>query len=82
MDKNKKLMFQMSVAMPKAEALSFGRTMPKGDKYYIYKTKENPRARDAFRRESWVLLRDLQKGEIVTSGSALFADKRQLRTVS
>jgi hypothetical protein len=53
MDKNKELMFQVSVAMPKAEALSFGKTMPvNGDKYYIYKTKENPKARDAFRRES------------------------------
>jgi hypothetical protein len=81
MTKNKELMFQVSIAMPKAEALSFGKTMPQGDKYYVYKTKENPKARDAFRRESWVLVRDLRKGEIVANGSGLFAEKERLLNV-
>ena len=82
MDKNKELMFAVSIGMPKSEALSFGKTMPEGDKYYIYKVKENPKARDAFRRESWVLVRDLRKDEIVSNGNALFTERQSLVCVN
>ena len=57
--KEKTLMFQVSNALPKSEALGFAQTMAKKtpDKYFIYLVDENPNVRDVVRRESWVVLR-------------------------
>jgi hypothetical protein len=80
MKNGKTLMFQMTNAMPKSEAYSFAGTIPKinGDKFYIYKISENPKARDAWRRESWVIVRPVRTGEVVSNGYAIWVDKLHL----
>jgi hypothetical protein len=68
-------MFAISVAMPKNEAYCFGKSMNGDDNYYIYKTGENLRARDARRREKWIVIRPPRKGEIITGNHALWIEK-------
>ena len=75
--KEKTLMFQVSNALPKSEALGFAQLMAKKtpDKYYIYLVDENPDARDVVRRESWAVVRYPREGEIVRGCYALWVDK-------
>ncbi len=75
---NKTLMFAISNSLSKSEAISFANTMNGGDKYYITKVFENPKARHIEDRERWVVVRDVRKGEIVASGYALFTQKQRL----
>lgn len=69
--KEKELMFCVSVNLPKSEAIGFARTMPSDEAYYVYKIAENPKARDACDRESWVVCRYPRNGEIVKGTYAL-----------
>src|ERR1039458_8042555 len=69
--KEKTLMFQVSNALPKSEALGFAKTMRTPDKYYLFLVDENPDARDVVRRESWAVVRYPREGEIVRGCYAL-----------
>ncbi len=80
--KEKTLMFQVSNALPKSEALGFAQTMRTPDKYYIYLVDENPDARDIVRRESWAVVRYPREGEIVRGCYALWVDKGELKSVT
>jgi hypothetical protein len=75
---NKTLMFAISNSLSKSEAVSFAQTMNGGDKWYITKVFENPKARHIEDRERWVVVRDVRKGEIVPNGYALFVEKENL----
>jgi hypothetical protein len=75
---NKTLMFAISNSLSKSEAISFARTMDGGDKWYITLVYENPKARHIEDRERWVVVRDVRKGEIVSSGYALFVETHAL----
>ena len=77
--KEKELLFQVSNALPKSEAIGFAKTMRTSDKFYVVKVDENPGARDAVRRESWAVVRYPRKGEIIKGCYALWADKREMR---
>jgi hypothetical protein len=77
-DNNKTLMFAISNSLSKSEAISFAQTMNGGDKWYITKVFENPKARHIEDRERWVVVRDVRKGEIVPNGYALFVEKQNL----
>ena len=81
--KEKTLMFQVSNALPKSEALGFAQTMAKKtpDKYFIYLVDENPNARDVVRREAWVVLRYPREDEIVRGCYALWVGKVELEGV-
>jgi hypothetical protein len=79
---HKSLIFAVSVSMPKNEAYCFAKSMNGDDKFYIYKTKENLKARDAQRRESWIVTRFPRKGEIVKGTFALWAEKGELVPVN
>jgi hypothetical protein len=75
MKDSKQLMFAISNSLSKSEAISFAKTMNGGDKYYVTKVFENPKARHIEDRERWVVVRDVRKGEIVPNGYALFVEK-------
>ena len=77
-DNNKTLMFAISNSLSKPEAISFARTMNGGDRWYITKVFENPKARHIEDRERWVVIRDVRKGEIVPNGYALFVKRQNL----
>jgi len=79
---NKTLMFAISNSLSKSEAISFAKTMNSGDKYYITKVFENPKARHIEDRERWVVVRDVRNGEIVPNGYALFVDSEELQGVA
>ena len=76
--KEKQLMFQVSNALPRSEALGFAKTMRTPDEYYIYLVDENPDARDVVRRESWAVVRYPREGEIVRGCYAIWVDKGEL----
>jgi len=80
-DNNKTLMFAISNSLSKPEAISFAKTINTEDKYYITCVYRNPKARHIEKRERYVVVRDLRKGEIVPNGYALFADRRELQTI-
>ena len=61
----KELMFCLSKWLPEIEAIQLARSMKTGDKWYIYKVSENPKARHIADRESFVVVRPLRKGEII-----------------
>jgi hypothetical protein len=82
MKNNKQLMFVINNSLSKSEALSFAQTMNGGDKWYVTKVYENPKARHIEDRERWVVVRDVRKGEIVPNGYALFANKTGLFSVT
>ncbi|MGD1045709.1 MAG: hypothetical protein ABR936_10340 [Bacteroidota bacterium] len=82
MKNNKQLMFAVSIAMPKNEAYCFGQSMTGDDNFYIYKAGENPNARDAQRRERWVVIRPPRKNEIIKGDHALWAEKSKLVPIS
>jgi hypothetical protein len=73
----KQLMFAISNSLSKSEAISFAQTMNGGDKWYITKVYENPKARHIEDRERWVVVRDVRKGEIVSNGYALFVENKE-----
>ena len=74
-------MFAISNSLSKPEAISFAKTMNGGDKYYVTCVHKNPKARHIEKRERWVIVRDLRKGEIVPNGHALFVNNRELLIV-
>jgi hypothetical protein len=51
--------------------------MNSGDVYYITKVFENPKARHIEKRERWVVVRNIRKGEIVPNGYALFVESKE-----
>ena len=81
MKNEKTLMFQISVSLPKSEALGFGKTMTTDEPYYIYRVRENENARDNADRESWVVCRYPRKGEIVKGCYVLWVNEAGLECV-
>jgi hypothetical protein len=81
-DNNKTLMYAISNSLSKPEAISFAKTINTEDKYYIVCVHKNPKARHIEKRERYVVVRYLRKGEIVPNGYALFTDKHALQMVS
>ncbi|MGA3287510.1 MAG: hypothetical protein ABSD46_08785 [Bacteroidota bacterium] len=79
--KNKTLMFAISNSLSKSEAISFARTMNGGDKWYITCVHRNPKDRHVEKRERYVVVRDVRKGEIVPNGYALFVENGEVQTV-
>jgi hypothetical protein len=75
---NKTLMYAISNSLGKSEAISFAKTINTEDKYYIVCVHRNPKARHIEKRERYVVVRDLRKGEIVPNGYALFTGKQEL----
>jgi hypothetical protein len=82
MKDNKTLMVKTSVDLPKSEAYSFAKTMNHDEVYYIYKVGINPRARDACRRENWVVCRYPRLGENVKGAYVLWAYSNGLEVIS
>ena len=78
---NKTLMFAISNSLSKPQAISFAKTLNGGDKWYITCVSRNPKARHIDKRERYVVVRDLRKGEIVSNGHALFIEKRELQMI-
>jgi hypothetical protein len=62
---NKQLMYAISNSLSKPEAISFAKSINTEDKYYITCVHRNPKARHLEKRERFVVVRDLQKSEIV-----------------
>jgi hypothetical protein len=81
-DNNKTLMYAISNSLGKSEAISFAKTINTEDKYYIVCVYRNPKARHIEKRERYVVVRDLRKGEIVPNGYALFADNGELQAIA
>jgi hypothetical protein len=79
--KNKQLMFAISNSLSKSEAVSFAQTMNDGDKYHLICVHRNPNARHVEKRERYVIVRDVRKGEIVPNGHALFVENGELHAV-
>jgi hypothetical protein len=73
----KELMVGITVSLSKAEAISFARSLPQWDKYYLVKISENPEARHIAKRERFVVARYPHTGENVDDGHAMFIDSRQ-----
>ena len=78
-DSNKTLMFAISNSLSKPEAISFAKSINTEDKYYITCVHRNPKARHIEKRERYVVVRDLRKGEIVPNGYALFVENQSLQ---
>lgn len=78
----KELMVGISVSLSKPEAISFARSLPQWDEYYLVKISENPKARHIARRERFVVVRYPHDGEAVDDGHATFADSRLLEQVT
>jgi hypothetical protein len=74
-------MFAISNSLSKPEAISFARTMNGGDKWCIVCVHRNPEDRHIDKRERYVVVRDLRKGEVVPNGYALFVEKDELQEV-
>lgn len=75
-------MWAISVSLSKPEAISFARSLPQTDKYYMVKTSENPKARHIAKRERFVVVRYPHKGEFVADGHALFTEQISLESVT
>lgn len=73
----KELLVQVSESLTKSEAFTFARTLWRGDKFYLVKVHENPKATHVARRERWVVARKPRKGEIVKNGVALFVINKE-----
>jgi hypothetical protein len=71
---NKVLMVGITVSLSKAEAISFARSLPQWDKYYLLKISENPEARHIAKRERFVVCRYPHCGESVSGGHAMFTE--------
>jgi hypothetical protein len=76
----KELMVGISVSLSKPEAISFARSLPQWDKYYMVKISENPKARHIARRERFVVVRYPHNGEVVNDGHVMFASKHELES--
>lgn len=74
------LMVGISVSLSKPEAISFARSLPQWDKYYLVKISENPHAGHIAKRERFVVVRYPHNGENVGDGHAMFTDSGQLLT--
>lgn len=61
----KETAFCLSKWLPKDEAVQLARSMRTGDKWYIYKIGENPKAKHIADRESFVVVRKAHKGELI-----------------
>jgi pantothenate kinase len=77
-DNNKTLMFAISNSLSKPEAISFAKSINTEDRYYITCVHRNPKARHLEKRERYVVVRDLRKGEVVPNGYALFVKSNEL----
>jgi len=66
------LMVGISVSLSRPEAISFARSLPQTDKYYLVKISENPYARHIAKRERFVVVRRPHEGEPVVDGHAMF----------
>jgi hypothetical protein len=78
-DRNgKELMVGITISLSKAEAISFARSLPQWDKYYLVKISENPNARHIAKRERFVVVRYLHDGESVDDGHAMFKNGDEL----
>ena len=75
---NKVLMFAISNSLSKPEAISFAKTLDPKEKYYLTKVSENPKARHIAKRERYVIVRDLHRGETVSNGWSLFVERGRL----
>ena len=74
-------MVKTSIDLPKSEAYSFARSLNHNETYYIYKVGENPNARDAPKRENWVVCRYPRQGENVKGAYVLWADPKGLEAI-
>lgn len=72
------LMVGISVSLSRAEAISFARSLPQWDKYYLVKISENPNAGHIGKRERFIVVRRPHREESVADGHAVFTDKSQL----
>jgi len=78
----KELMWTISISLSKPEAISFAGSLDGGDKYYLVKISENPKARHIAKRERYVVVRYPHKGEAVSNGHALFVETNALERIS
>jgi hypothetical protein len=79
---NKELMVGITVSLSKAEAISFARSLPQCDKYYLVKISENPHARHIAKRERFVVVRYPHNGESVDDGHAMFENSNRLAGIN
>jgi hypothetical protein len=74
----KELMFCLTKSLPEIEAVQIALSMKTGDTWYIYKVGENPKAQHIAERESFVVVRQLRKAEIVKGGYGILIDRERL----
>jgi hypothetical protein len=79
--KNKKLMFEISKSLYKPDAISFVKTLPPDDTYYLVKTHENKKEPHIAKRQSFVVVRDLRAGETVVGRWGRMVEQNELISV-
>jgi len=80
MKEKKQLMCAISVSLSKPEAIQFARSLDGSDKYFLVKISENPKARHIAKRERFIVVRHLHKGEVVPDGWTVFVTVDELRS--
>ena len=68
-------MYAISNSLSRPEAISFAKSLDPNEKWYITCVYRNPKARHIAKREKYVVIRDLHKGEIVAGRYALTVAK-------
>ena len=73
--KKREMLFGMSVAMSKEEAIHFKERLDPGEEYFLVKVSEHPRDRHLDRKERYVVVRPPKKGEWVPSAYRVFNER-------
>ena len=79
--KRKELMFCISNAMSKSEAVCFARSLRQDEKHYLAKVWENANARTEAKKERYVVLRYPRKGETIKGDYVYWAGKWERETI-
>jgi hypothetical protein len=66
-----KQMYAISNSLSKQEAIDFAKTLDKDETWYITCVHRNLNERRAFKRERYVVVRDLHTGEVAPDGYEL-----------
>jgi hypothetical protein len=66
-----KPMYAISKSLSKSEAIDFARTLDSSHIWYLALVHTNPKARNICKRERYVIVRDVKKGEKIPDGNDL-----------
>jgi len=76
--KKKELMFAISNAMSKSEAVCFARSLTVDEPKFLVRVWENANARTTAKKERYIVVRYPRKGENVIGGYAFWCGKEEL----